>query len=49
MLIHSSHDAFEKRLTALLDGVVEKLIGGLGNEIKDIKRLVKSTEKHVKT
>jgi len=46
---NESHDAFEKRLTALLDGVVEKLIGGLGNEIKDIKRLVKDTEKHAKS
>jgi uncharacterized protein YpuA (DUF1002 family) len=41
-------DAFENRLTALMDGVVEKLIGGIGDEIKDIKRLVKDTEKYVK-
>ncbi|KAL0638148.1 hypothetical protein Q9L58_002761 [Maublancomyces gigas] len=43
-----SQDAFENRLTALMDGVVEKLIGGIGDEIKDIKRLVKDTEKYVK-
>jgi hypothetical protein len=43
-----SQDAFENRLTALMDGVVEKLIGGIGDEIKDIKRLVKDTEKYVR-
>lgn len=42
---NESQDAFEKRLTALMDGVVEKLIGGLGNEIKEIKRMVKENEK----
>jgi len=44
-----AQDAFESRLTALMDGVVEKLVGGLGDEIKDIKRLVKDTEKYVKS
>lgn len=31
-----------------MDGVVEKLVGGIGDEIKDIKRLVEDTEKYVK-
>lgn len=28
-----------------MNGVVEKLIGGLGNEIKEIKKMVKENEK----
>ncbi|KAF8469636.1 hypothetical protein BDZ91DRAFT_720625 [Kalaharituber pfeilii] len=43
-----SRDAFEKRLTMLMDGVVEKLINGLGTEVKDIKKMIKDTEKHMK-
>lgn len=32
----------------LMDGVVEKLIGGLGNEMKDIKLSVQETERALK-
>jgi len=31
-----------------MNGVVEKMIGGLGSEIKDIKKVVMETEKHIK-
>jgi hypothetical protein len=43
-----SQDAFEMRLTDLMDNVVEKLIRCIGEEIKDIKRMVKETDHYAK-
>jgi len=39
-----SQDAFESRLTTLLDGVVDRLVGGIGDEIQDIKKLVRESD-----
>lgn len=36
---------FETRLQDLMDGVVERLINGIGAEIKDIKKSMRETEK----
>lgn len=38
-------DDFEARITDLMNHVVEKLIGGIGQEVRDIKMMVQETQR----